>query len=340
MSPTANPDVVLPTSRRLGDCSCPRIAARFVYTFLSNPNAYSCHREVSSSPLMSNQSKNVSPLAASAYAPGRVELLGNHTDYNEGVVLGAAIDRGLTVRGRKRDDGMISIESSTMGHVEIARSALRPLEENRWANYALGVANELIALSIPVEGFSAEVSGDLAAGCGLSSSAAFELATALFLLKLYGRNLGSLEIAKACQRAEHRFAGVRSGLLDQVTSLFGRADHLVFFDCRSEEVRAIPFPQGLALIIAESGKKRELTKGEYNARRRETRAAADALQVSALRDVTSDALTSRRGLPDLFGVALHTSWRKRARFARLGITCCRRWAGIRWVDERVTRKFA
>ena len=158
---------------------------------------------------MSNQSKNISPLAASAYAPGRVELLGNHTDYNEGVVLGAAIDRGLTVRGRKRDDGMISIESSTMGYVEIARSALRPLEENRWANYALGVANELIALSIPVEGFSAEVSGDLAAGCGLSSSAAFELATALFLLKLYGRNIGSLEIAKACQRAEHRYAGVR-----------------------------------------------------------------------------------------------------------------------------------
>ena len=254
---------------------------------------------------MSNQSKNISPLAASAYAPGRVELLGNHTDYNEGVVLGAAIDRGLTVRGRKRDDGMISIESSTMGHVEIARSALRPLEENRWANYALGVANELIALSIPVEGFSAEVSGDLAAGCGLSSSAAFELATALFLLRLYGRNLGSLEIAKACQRAEHRFAGVRSGLLDQVTSLFGRADHTVFFDCRSEEVRAIPFPQGLALIIAESGKKRELTKGEYNARRRETRAAADALQVSALRDVTSEALTSRRGLPDLL-------WRRAA----------------------------
>jgi hypothetical protein len=118
---------------------------------------------------MSNQSENVSPLAASAYAPGRVELLGNHTDYNEGVVLGAAIDRGLTVHGRKRDDGLISIESSTMGHVEIARSALRPLEENRWANYALGVANELIALSIPVEGFSAEVSGDLTAGCGLSS---------------------------------------------------------------------------------------------------------------------------------------------------------------------------
>ena len=109
---------------------------------------------------MSNQSKNISPLAASAYAPGRVELLGNHTDYNKGVVLGAAIDRGLTVRGQKRDDGMISIESSTMGYVEIARSALRPLEENRWANYALGVANELIALSIPVEGFSAEVSGE------------------------------------------------------------------------------------------------------------------------------------------------------------------------------------
>src|SRR4029077_15795333 len=101
----------------------------------------------------------------------------------------AAIDRGLTVRGRKRDDGMISIESSTMGHVEIARSALRPLEENRWANYALGVPNELIAVSIPVEGFSAEVSGDLAAGCGLSSSAAVAFAAPLFFLRPLRRDL-------------------------------------------------------------------------------------------------------------------------------------------------------
>lgn len=238
-----------------------------------------------------SSSRNVS-----AYAPGRVELLGNHTDYNEGVVLGAAIDRGLTTRGSRREDGVISISSSTMGRVEIPAAQLRPLVENRWANYVLGVAQEL---AVSTSGFAVEITGDLPAGCGLSSSAALELATALFLLKLEQRELAPLEIAKACQRAEHRFAGVHSGLLDQVTSLFGRADHAVFFDCRTEEVRTIPFPQELVLIIAESGKKRELASGDYNARREETRAAADALGVRALRDVTSEKLKQHLDLPDL-----------------------------------------
>ncbi len=233
--------------------------------------------------------------AASAFAPGRVELLGNHTDYNEGVVLGAAIERGLTINGAACDDGIISLASESMGQVEIAVAALRPLAEKRWANYVLGVA---AGMPFPVGGFSAEIRGDLPAGCGLSSSAALELATALFLLKLHQRNLPPLEIAKICQRAEHLFAGVQSGLLDQVTSLFGKANHAVFFDCRTEEVRTIPFPEGLALIVAESGRGRELTSGEYNARRRETRAAADALGVRALRNVTPADL-ARAELPDL-----------------------------------------
>lgn len=233
---------------------------------------------------------------ASAFAPGRVELLGNHTDYNEGVVLGAAIERGLTASGSEREDGKILIESSTMGSVEIAPGPLQPLNEFRWANYILGVAAEL---DISPGGFSLEIKGDLPAGCGLSSSAALELATALFLLKLHKRNLPRLEIAKACQRAEHRFAGVHSGLLDQVISLFGRADHAVFFDARSEKIQLVPFPRDLALVIAESGRRRELAKGEYNARREETRAAAKALHVSALRDVTSGELKSRSGLPEL-----------------------------------------
>ena len=120
----------------------------------------------------------------SAYAPGRVELLGNHTDYNEGVVLGAAIDRGITVAGGRRDDGRIALVSETMGQLEIYRQALRPLANHRWANYVLGVVSELRALGISLGGFAAEISGDLPAGCGLSSSAALELASALFLLKL------------------------------------------------------------------------------------------------------------------------------------------------------------
>jgi len=108
-----------------------------------------------------------------------------------------------------------------------------------------------------------------------------------------------LEIAKACQRAEHRYVGVQSGLLDQVIALFGQANHAIFFDCRSEEILAVQFPPGLALIVAESGKERALASGEYNLRREETHAAARALGVPALRDVTSVELARRGDLPDL-----------------------------------------
>jgi galactokinase len=236
---------------------------------------------------------------AAAYAPGRVELLGNHTDYNEGVVLGAAIDRGVYVNGRRRDDDLIQIRSRDFAEVQITLPELRPLRKNRWANYGFGVVSELITLGVPISGFSAEVSSDLPVGSGLSSSAAFELSIALFLLKLFGRELALLQIAKACQRAEHHFAGVESGLLDQVTSLFGRKDCAIFFDARTEEVRMVPFPAGLSLIIAESGKKRELASGEYNLRREQTRAAASMLNVSALRDVTSASLAGHSDLPDL-----------------------------------------
>lgn len=232
----------------------------------------------------------------SAFAPGRVELLGNHTDYNEGVVLGAAIERGLTISGEARTDGRIALTSADLGSVELDGRELQPLTHNRWANYLLGVASELRALGVSVGGFSAEISGDLPAGAGLSSSAALEVATALFLLKLGSETLPRLEIAKACQRAEHRFAGVQSGLLDQVTSLFGQADHAVFFDCRSEEVRAVAFPPGVALIIAESGQRRSLASGEYNRRREETHAAARALGLRALRDAKPEQLDQ---LPDL-----------------------------------------
>ena len=233
-----------------------------------------------------------------AYAPGRVELLGNHTDYNEGVVLAAAIDRGLRISGERRSDELIALGSSSLGHFEIASAELRPQKEPRWVNYALGVARELIDAGIPIGGFSARVEGDLPPGCGLSSSAAFEVATAFFLLKLFDCKLPPLDIAKLCQRAEHRFVGVQSGLLDQVTSIFGRADQAVFFDARTEEIRTIAFPRGLALVITQSGSKRELAQGAYNQRREETRAAAAALGLRALRDISPNELAAR-DLPPL-----------------------------------------
>jgi galactokinase len=234
-----------------------------------------------------------------AYAPGRVELLGNHTDYNEGVVLGAAIDRGITVAGKRCSDGTIRIRSNKFGEVQTPISELGPLTENRWANYAFGVTRELIELHVPISGFEADITGDLPINAGLSSSAACALAIALFLLKIFPRDVAPLEIAKACQRAENRFVGVQSGLLDQVASLFGRAHHAVFFDVRSEEIRTVPFPPGVALIVAESGRKRDLTSGEYNLRREETHATARALGVAALRDVSLEQLARQRDLSDL-----------------------------------------
>jgi galactokinase len=275
----------------------------------------------------------------SAYAPGRVELLGNHTDYNEGVVLGAAIDRGLTVRGTRRNDQRIAIHSATMGAIEVDARELdrhciaepdpasgyaeacpsggtsfrssklvrrtdspashQEAAKNRWTNYVIGVASELRALGLTIPGFKIEITGDLPARAGLSSSAALELATALFLLKLSRQILPRLEIAKICQRAEHRFVGIKSGLLDQVTSLFGKKDHAVFFDCRSEEVRMVPFPAGLTIIIADSGKRRDLSGGPYNLRRDQTHAAARALGVPALRDISLPQLESRSDVSGL-----------------------------------------
>ncbi|MDP9099010.1 MAG: galactokinase [Verrucomicrobiota bacterium] len=235
-----------------------------------------------------------------ASAPGRVELLGNHTDYNEGVVLAAAIDRGLAVSGHAREDGMISLRSSSMGQVAVPLRGLQPqIGAAHWANYVLGVVSEFVARGISVPGFSVEVDGDLPPGNGLSSSAALEVATAFFLQKLCPARFAAMEIAKMCQRAEEMFTGVRSGLLDQVTSIFGKANHAVFFDARSEEVRAVPFPADFALVVAQTGAPRALAAGKYNERRAETRAAAQALGVSALRAISSAEIAARPGLPEL-----------------------------------------
>ena len=237
--------------------------------------------------------------SASAYAPGRVELLGNHTDYNQGVVLAAAIDRGLTVAGSSRDDNIISLRASgPNARLEIKIDDLRPQTEQRWANYPLGVVQQLQRAGHVIRGFEAEVSGDVPSGAGLSSSAAFEVATAGFLMKLYGLELDPLEVAKLCQRAENEFVGVKSGLLDQATSVFGRANHLVHLDFQTDAITTVPFPPDFALVIADSGKKHNLLQSKYNTRREECAAAAKALGVAALRDVTPERLAEARASLD------------------------------------------
>jgi galactokinase len=223
----------------------------------------------------------------SVSAPGRVELLGNHTDYNQGLVLGVAINRTLTMRGQRRDDGIISLVSrafpepveAQVGHFEARRS-------NSWANYPLGVVREFLRAGYAVNGFHAEVSGDLPIGMGLASSAALAVATAGLVTRLFDLEIAPLALAKICQRAENDFVGVRSGLLDQVTCLSSRANHAVYLDCRSEEIRLIPFPGDLTMVIADSGAKRRLVASEYNVRREECAEAARSLGITSLREIS------------------------------------------------------
>ena len=228
---------------------------------------------------------------ASAYAPGRVELLGNHTDYNRGVVLAAAIDRGLTVAGISRTDDAIILTSVGMrDQIQVSLRDLEPQGAGHWANYPLGVVQEFVRAGFEIRGFVAEISGDLSAGAGLGSSAALEVATAGLLMKLHELQVAPMEVAKLCQHAENEFAGVRSGLLDQAATVFGRAGEVVYLDCQKEEIRTLPFPVDCALVIADSGSKHALHQSLYNTRREECAAAADALGVESLREVTPEHL--------------------------------------------------
>jgi galactokinase len=229
------------------------------------------------------------------YAPGRAELLGNHTDYNEGYVLAIAVDRGTTLAGRRRDDRMIDLHSRELGKSEsISLDHLAAEKVAGWSRYTLGVVDQFRRHEIPVAGFAAEITSNLPLGAGLSSSAALENATVLFLLRAFGGKLDPIQIAKFSQMAEHDFVGVRCGLLDQLSSLMSRAAHATFIDCRTYQVDHTPLSDHVAVIIANSGVKHALVEGEYNTRRADCEAAARALGVKALRDVSAAALAQAR----------------------------------------------
>ncbi len=237
-------------------------------------------------------------MKATSWAPGRVEILGNHTDYNSGEVLAAALDLGIGAEGETRPDGSVELQSD--GIEGIVR--LDPDEEwlptATWADYALGVAKVLRAEGLPVGGFSARFHSTLPTGAGLSSSAALEVCTATLLARLFDFSLPPLTVAKLCRRAENEFVGVNCGLLDQASSVFGRADHLIHLDCRDESIRREPILPGWKFLIVNSGVRHALTGGEYNERREQCFAAAEGVGVPTLRDTTSAELAAAP-LPDL-----------------------------------------
>jgi galactokinase len=231
-----------------------------------------------------------------SFAPGRVEILGNHTDYNGGVVLSAALQLGISAAAHAGPD--VRLQSSAMPERVLPLIGADTKPCGQWTDYPAGVAYFLQRAGAPIGGFTMRFESTLPHGAGLSSSAALEVATAVALRKLFSVSMSRLETAKLCRRAENEFVGVNCGLLDQASSVFGRKDHLVFLDCRAESVETISLPEHFSLVIVNSAVKHALTGGEYNERREQCHAAAAALGAEALRDVNMARLEEAE-LPDI-----------------------------------------
>lgn len=246
---------------------------------------------------------------AAGIAPGRVELLGNHTDYNEGFVLTAAIDRGIAIAGCAREVSRSRVATTGLQSVA-AFDPARPDHDpkNRWADYVKGVVVELNEIGANVGGFDAAIATTIPQGAGVSSSAALLVSTAEFLLSLYPHtvSVNAMELAKLCRRAENNFVGAPVGLLDQFSSVFGQQGHALFLDCRTLEHRAVRLPTDrAAILIADSGVKHALAAGGgYSERRAQCEAAAawfaqrTGEKITALRDVTPEMFEQYSGEMD------------------------------------------
>jgi galactokinase len=224
-------------------------------------------------------------------APGRVNLIGDHTDYNEGFVLPVAIDLACVVRARPRRDGLVRLRSEELEEeVELAADgSTEPTGvEPHWGRYAAGVVRTLAERGRPAAGMDAVVSSTIPLGGGLSSSAALEVAVALALNDVAGFEPAPLEVALACQEAEQIATGVPCGIMDQLASLFGKHNSALLIDCRSLEIRPIRLPPRLAVLIVHSGVSRTLVGSEYASRRDECAAIAARLGVASLRDATPE----------------------------------------------------
>ena len=241
-----------------------------------------------------------------AFAPGRVEFIGNHTDYNGGPVLGAAIDRGIGVALALRADGrrrfISNVHSAAAAVVEVPASEVaKQSSAGAWANYPLGVlaALPIFGLKAPA-GFDFMARSNLPAGSGLSSSAALELASAMAFLEATGQEYTKAQLAKIGRHAENHFVGVPCGILDQGVSSFGHADHLVLVDGRHENFTTIPMPEDVRLWVFNTHTKHVLVDGLYEQRHRECMQAARLLGGSLLAEVSGEKLrASADALPEI-----------------------------------------
>lgn len=239
---------------------------------------------------------------ASVMAPGRVNLIGEHTDYNEGFVLPMAVDKGVSLSGRKRSDHKVILYSSDLQQrEEFSLDAIRPDLSASWANYFKGVAAILKKNGFTLGGCEAVVKGDLPQGAGLSSSAAFEVASAVLLQKLFHLELDDVDLVRMAQAAENDFVGVQCGIMDQFASHMGGKDHALFLDCRSLEHDWVPLGADIKVVVFNTGVKRELASSDYNERRRQCQEGVKAIRAvlpgaRSLRDVSLCDFEKHQGL--------------------------------------------
>jgi len=228
-------------------------------------------------------------------APGRINLIGEHTDYNNGFVLPAAINKAIYIAISKRDDAEIHLYSMDFNaSFEANINELLPIKS--WPTYILGVADQFKKKGYAIGGFNLVMYGDVPIGAGLSSSAAVECSIAYALNELFLLSIEKIELVKMAQKAEHEFAGVNCGIMDQFASMFGQANQVVRLDCRSLEYEYFPFSmQEVSIVLLDTCVKHSLASSEYNTRRLQCEAGVAAIQtkypaVNSLRDATIDML--------------------------------------------------
>ncbi len=229
-------------------------------------------------------------------APGRVNLIGEHTDYNAGFVLPVAIDRQVVLAARARPDAWVRLWSVNFEQgSEFSLEQVTPDPSAPWSNYVRGVALMFQQQGFALHGMDAVIAGNVPIGSGLSSSAAIEVATAVAFRALCALKVSPLDLALLCQRAENEFVGMSCGIMDQFIAVSGQRGHALLIDCRSLRCKSVPLPPGVSVVVCDTMKRRGLIDSEYNARRQECEQGVELLrrylpQVRALRDVTSKVL--------------------------------------------------
>ncbi|MEO7120288.1 MAG: galactokinase [Ginsengibacter sp.] len=236
-------------------------------------------------------------------SPGRINIIGEHTDYNDGFVLPAAIDKAAYLAISLRDDDEIHLMAEDLNEkFTISINELKPVRDVSWPNYILGAVAQFQKKGIALKGFNAVLASDVPIGAGLSSSAAVECATIFALNELLHTQFSKIEMVKMAQLAEHEYPGVMCGIMDQFASMMGKRDHVIKLDCRSLQYDYVPFKlDGIKILLLDTNVKHSLASSEYNTRRKECAQAVAWIQeyepnVHSLRDV-SEAMLDKYVLP-------------------------------------------